>query len=375
MTPNMTRHRLSFVLATSAWIGSALAAETPATASTNTPAPAPAIRQRAPKQGLRLPDMPIHDPWILAHEESKTYFLYSSARQHENGTSRFGTLTYKSKNLLDWDGPYTVFLIPDGTWADPSEGAWAPEVHRYNGRYYLFVTLHNSNRVIDRPPDAWRVTHMRGTIIAVADAPAGPFVPLRTDAPVPPADFMTLDGTLFIEDGVPWMVYAHEWIQVIDGTMEAVPLKRDLSAAAGDPIHLFKASDAPWLNANLKPSKKQNQYVTDGPEFFRTKTGRLLMLWSSYGKGGYVQTVARSESGKLAGPWEQLDPLVGNDNPSSGNDSGHGMLFKTFDGRLMMVLHQPFNNARGKLFDMEDTGDNLKVIRVRDDLHGQPVKQ
>jgi beta-xylosidase len=360
----MTRPFYGFGLAMFCLLGAALAADEPVAA----PAVTPVIKQPVAKQGLRLSDMPVHDPWILAHEESKTYYLYSAARQNEGGVNRSGTLTYKSKNLLDWDGPYIVFLIPDGIWAKPNQGAWAPEVHRYNGKYYLFVTLHNSERVIDRPPDAWRVTHMRGTIIAVADSPEGPFTPLKPDGPHPPADFMTLDGTLYVEDGVPWMVYAHEWIQMIDGMMEAVPLKPDLSAATGDPIHLFKASDAPWLNAHRKPSKKENSYVTDGPELFRTKTGGLLMLWSSYDRGSYVETVARSESGKLAGPWKQLDPLVG-------NDSGHGMLFRTFEGQLMMVLHQPFRRARAKLFDMEDTGDNLKVIRAREDLYGRPAEQ
>ena len=97
------------------------------------------------------------------------------------------------------------------------------------------------------------------------------------------------------------------------------------------------------------------------------------MLWSSYGKGGYVQTVARSKSGKLAGPWEQLAPLIGNDVLPGGNDSGHGMLFHTFDGQLMMVLHQPFRNARGKLYDMEDTGDTVRIVRAREDLHSRPA--
>ena len=209
---------------------------------------------------------------------------------------------------------------------------------------------------------------MRGTIVAESDSPEGPFVPVKPDGPHPRADFMTLDGTLYVEEGVPWMVYAHEWVQVIDGTMEAVPLKDDLSDAAGEPIHLFKASDAPWINAQRKPSKKQNQYVTDGPELYRTKTGQLLMLWSSYDRDGYVETIARSESGKLAGPWRQLAPLVK-------NDSGHGMLFHTFDGQLMLVLHHPFRNARTQLYDMEDTGDNLKVLRARPDLDGRPGKE
>lgn len=357
---NTTRQFPGFALACLALIVSMLTA----TAQTTELTPTNAASLREPRRGLLLPEVPLHDPWILAHAETKTYYLYTAGRSNVTGSNRSGTVTYKSRNLREWAGPYLVFAVPDGMWASPTQGAWAPEVHRYNGKYYLFVTLHNSDRVIDRPPEVWRVTHMRGTITAVADSPEGPFVPLKTDGPVPPADFMTLDGTLHIEDGVPWMVYAHEWIQVIDGTMEAVPLKPDLSAAAGDPIHLFKASDAPWINPQLKPGKRENRYVTDGCELFRTKTGQLLMLWSSYDKDGYVQTVARSESGKLAGPWQQLAPLVG-------KDSGHGMLFKTFEGQLMMVLHQPFRNARGKLFDMEDTGDNLKVLRAREDLHGR----
>ena len=44
-----------------------------------------------------------------------------------------------------------------------------------------------------------------------------------------------------------------------------------------------------------------------------------------------------------------------------GNDSGHGMLFDSFEGKLMLVLHQPFRQARGKLFEMEDTGDTVRV--------------
>lgn len=88
------------------------------------------------------------------------------------------------------------------------------------------------------------------------------------------------------------------------------------------------------------------------------------MLWSSYENGSYVETEARSKSGELAGPWEQLAPLVK-------QDSGHGMLFRTFDGQLMMVVHRPFRNARAKLYAMSDEGDHLRVVRERTDLDGE----
>jgi len=188
---------------------------------------------------------------------------------------------------------------------------------------------------------------------------------LDESAAVTRPDFMTLDGTLHIDpQGKPWMVYAHEWLQKIDGTMEAVPLTPDLSKPDGPPVHLFKASDAPWLNASVTPDTRAFTYVSDGPQLYRTSGGKLLMLWSSYENGSYVQTVARSKSGELTGPWEQLDPLVK-------NDSGHGMLFHTFEGQLMMVLHRPFKNTRGKLYEMADRGDRLEIVRQRTDLDGE----
>jgi len=129
-------------------------------------------------------------------------------------------------------------------------------------------------------------------------------------------------------------------------------LKPDLSARAGDPFLFFKASEAPWVAGQ----EKKSTYVTDGPCLYRTKTGKLLMLWSSYRDGLYVETLAHSTTSRLRGPWKQGEVLVG-------NDSGHGMLFESFDGKLMLVLHQPFRQARGKLFEMEDTGDTLRIKR------------
>ena len=329
--------------------------------------PATATNGSSPilRHNLHLPEIRLHDPWILAHAPSKTYYLYTSNNGRATGVNRPGTMAYRSKDLLNWEGPLVAFALPEGTWAG-NQSAWAPEVHEYQGKFYLLTTLHNPEKIIATPPEVWRTNHMRGTVIARSDSPEGPFTLLKTNSPVPPADFMTLDGTFYVDpQGQPWMVYAHEWIQKIDGTMEAVPLLPDLSAASGPPIYLFKASDAPWLDEQATASRKQNNYVTDGPELFRTKDGHLLMLWSSYDKGGYVETVARSKTGELKGPWEQLQPLVR-------QDSGHGMLFRTFDGQLMMVLHRPFNNARAKLYEMKDEGDHLVVGRERTDLDGDP---
>ncbi|GIN70664.1 glycosyl hydrolase family 43 [Bacillus sp. J14TS2] len=319
-----------------------------------------------PRKGLRLRDIPAHDPYVLVHKKTNTYYLYTTGIPELTDLDRYGVLVYKSKDLLDWDGPYVVFTIPNGTWAHPQHGTWAPEVHQYNGKYYLFVTLHNREQILVEPPEVWKTNHLRGTSIAVADSPEGPFTLLKTDGPITPRNFMTLDGTLYVdEEQKPWMVYCHEWIQVVDGTFEAIPLKNDLSAVTGPPQHLFKASDAPWINAERVPSVQPSVYVSDGCQLYRTKGNHLVMLWSSYNKEGYVQTIARSKSGQLKGPWEQLEPLVD-------DDSGHGMLFKTFAGTWMLIIHHPFSTpeSRAKIYEMEETEDSFKVVRPRTELHG-----
>src|ERR1035441_6031981 len=159
----------------------------------------------AARKGIKLGDLSIHDPFILAHKPSQTYFLYNSAGGNLTGGRGSGVLAYKSKDLDTWEGPYLVFTIPQGIWANPADGAWAPEVHEYKGKFYLFVTLHNNAALIlNQPPPELRpiyqrvnaAHHLRATQICVADSPDGPFQVLGKKMQTP-EDFMTLDGTLF----------------------------------------------------------------------------------------------------------------------------------------------------------------------------------
>ena len=82
------------------------------------------------------------------------------------------------------------------------------------------------------------------------------------------------------------------------------------------------------------------------------------MVWTSGGPTGYTEGIAISASGKLAGPWtHQAEPIY-----KAGG--GHGTLFTTFDGKLMNVLHSPNGpGARPRIFEMEDTGETLRIVR------------
>ena len=295
-------------------------------------------------------ELATRQPSVLADRATSTYYLYSGGDAVE---------MYKSKDLRRWEGPKAVFTVAESGWADPAKGVSGPEVVAYRGKYFLFATLENPGKVIDPSPAAWRTTFMRGTAVFVSESPEGPFgrIPESPDGPVPPADFMTQDGTLFVEGAIPYMVYAHDWQQIIDGRMEAVELKEDLSAAAGEPFYLFKGSDAPWLKEQYLAANGPRYYPVAGPQAYRTRLGRLLLLWTGYRGGLYVQTVAYSLSGELRGPWRQAEPILG-------EDRGHGMVFETFDGRLMLVTgRRGPDPSPPEFYEMEDTGDTLRVLR------------
>ena len=258
----------------------------------------------------------IRDPFVVPMPEERKYYIYGTTDPDCWRPPGIGFDAYSSKNLEDWEGPYEAFRPEPGFWAD--RNFWAPEVHRHNGRYFMFASF--------KAEDV-----CRGTQVLVADDLKGPFR-LHSDGPVTPKDWECLDGTLYVDDdGDPWMVFCHEWVQVGDGEMCAMRLTRELDKAAGEPIRLFYASDAPWVS----DYPEKSQFVTDGPFIYRAENGELLMLWSSFHRRRYAQGVARSSSGEITGPWRQ-DP-----EPLYAEDGGHGMLFRTFEGRLMLTLHTP----------------------------------
>jgi GH43 family beta-xylosidase len=285
----------------------------------------------------------MRDVCILPDPATETYYMI--------GPGGRSVRQYTSKDLVTWEGPQTIYQVADDAWGViPIVGIWAPEMHKYQDKFYLFLTFDTRNRFPEQWRD-WRPRVTRGSAILGSDSATGPFTPLQNRS-TPPPDMMTLDGTLFIEDSVPYMVFCHEWVQITVGTVEYIQLKEDLSEAVGEPVRMFWADESPWA---LKQS--EGCYVTDGPSFHRSKSGKLFMIWSSFAEGGYTTGVAISDSGKLAGPWRH-DPQ-----PLYTDDGGHGCLFTTFDNRLMMVLHAPNNRqARPRIFELEDTGESLRRV-------------
>lgn len=290
-------------------------------------------------------DVHISDPYILADPVSRKYYTYVQFVDSER-FPEFAEVKEKcfyvleSEDLIHWSRPSICFRR-GSFWADLDY--WAPECHYYRGKYYLISSFRAEGT-------------FRRCQCLVADSPKGPFAPIEAD-PVTPEGWHCLDGTLY-EDrkGSPWMVFCHEWLQVNDGQICAVPLSDDLGHAIGDPIILFRASDALWT---CKAHQNGGGWVTDGPFLYRLKSGKLIMLWSSFSPlGNYTVGIAESRFGDIEGPWIQ------HDDPLLMMDAAHSMLFHTFGGQLMMSCHCPNQHEKKRilLFEMEETKDSVRTI-------------
>ncbi|NDV93975.1 glycosyl hydrolase family 43 [Dysgonomonas sp. 521] len=278
---------------------------------------------------IKLSDISARDPFILADPQTKMYYLHKSQGNWIQ--------VYKSKDLKMWKDEGESFRKKEDYWGKQS--FWAPDEYYYKGKYYLFIT--SSNEAIKR-----------GSSILVSDNAMNKFEPL-VNAPATPADWMSLDASLYVDEkNVPWLIYCHEWIQVTDGEVVAQQLSEDLKTTVGDPVVLFKASDAAWVGPHVSDGK--SNYVTDASFIFRMDDGKLALTWSSMDKNGkYCIGVCYSENG-VFGPWVHDAEPLNNDN------GGHAMLFKDFDNNLMISYHSP-NDGPAKVMIKPVKTENGKL--------------
>ncbi len=264
---------------------------------------------------LKREEIRIRDPFILPDRENNCYYMYGTTSLIDDTIYASNTFSvYKTYDLENFEEPK---IVVDGSklgfWAD--KDFWAPEVHVYNGKYYLFGSCKADGKC-------------RSTQIYVCDTPDGEFVPVSAEARTP-IDWECLDGTFYEEDGVPYMVFSKEWLQVKDGEIWAMPMEKDLSRPAGEPFKLFSASENPNVSECQKPGS--GIYVTDGPFLYR-EDGKLKMIWSSFYQGRYL--VLDAEADSIRSPWKHGGSRFD-------FDGGHAMLFTTLEGERMISLHRP----------------------------------
>ncbi|MBQ4599638.1 MAG: family 43 glycosylhydrolase [Clostridia bacterium] len=125
------------------------------------------------------PVAPGADPFVFKDDDG-TYYLYATSGD------AYGYRVMSSKNLVEWTAEgYCLHYAWDGVYDDPTwtnsyKQFWAPEVIKYDGKYYMTVSFQD------------------GLNFAVSDSPLGPFKTIGPDVLFP--GIRSLDGHFFLDD-------------------------------------------------------------------------------------------------------------------------------------------------------------------------------
>ena len=296
---------------------------------------------------LKTNEIRIRDPFIVAYEN--TYYMYGTHEKMQNDKNLY---VFKSTDLENWEDAKTIFTLAHDSWAIGE--LWAPEVHLYEGRFYLFISILGKHG-------------LRGTQICVCDTPDGTFLPI-SDRPATPFEKSCIDGTLHVENGRPYIVYSADWPDNFDSTLgvyvgeiKALELTKDLKNAVGEPFLIFRSADAPC--SKNRPAihdymgNQVTRYGSDGPFIRKLKNGSLMLTWSPIPDLNYVVAYAISKSGSIKGPW------IHGDSPLFDKNGGHAMIFDDFDQNTLMCIHFPerYPDERAFFLKLDESGDSVSV--------------
>lgn len=283
--------------------------------------------------------MDVSNPFIYLDKTSLTYYMTGD-----------GGYVWTSKNLKEWNGPYNVLKYDSAVWYGKSSQITAPEIHKFNNKYYYVATFAQNN-----------ADNRRSCEILVSDSICGPFVPVNEKQPLMNVEYLAQSPT-FITDEYGWsyIIYSRTNYNETDAATQIIMLTKDCAEQIGDPFTMFKASQNSWYSSNGQPGEGCSTML-DGPFLFDTEGRELGILFTSEKEGATAVGVAYTEKDHgLNGPWH-IEPT-----PLLAGGYGQPMLFNDYDGSLVMALHKDtVVNGRKKtipvLFEMDSQYEKLVI--------------
>lgn len=276
---------------------------------------------------MKRDDLHIRDPFVFCRD-GKYYLLGTTGDDCWNKGSNL--LLYESTDLENFS---QKCVMVKGDYLNGYTNIWAPELHEYEGRYYLIFSVYREDKG-------------RGSIIFVSDDINGEFKPL-TGEYITPEKWGCLDATLFVYKGEPYLCFSNEWTTPItgdgDGSLFIAKLSRDLKTIADKPRKIISGKYSGFA-LEINERNEVFGYVAEGPYLYE-ENGNVVLLWSTFTKTGYSVIKSVSKNG-IYGEYEFEKKIFE-------KDGGHCMRFKAFNGKTLITLHQPnlSPNERMKLIE------------------------
>ncbi len=269
-------------------------------------------------------DLHIRDPFVYL--ENERYYLVGTTGDDSWGHGSDLTL-YTSKDLESFE---VLGCMVEKDSLSGYTNIWAPELHCYNGKYYLIVSM-------------YREDLGRGSMIFVSSALNQKFLPL-TGKYITPADWGCLDASLFIWKGKPYLFFSYEWTtQEGDGAIYVAELSPDLKNIVDEPKRIVNAKTCGF--AKEISGGGYVGYVAEGP-FAVGKNGMIDLYWSTFTEHGYC--VIKNTAADIFSDYV-FEKVIFE------KDGGHCMVFTDLEGIQQITLHHPNTTSleRMRLFALE----------------------
>lgn len=263
---------------------------------------------------IKAHNIPIRDPFVFT--EKGMYYLLGTTGNDPWGKGSDLTL-FISSDLENFERK--CVMVTDDSLSSYTN-IWAPELHKYNGRYYLMLS-------------AFRQDKGRGCFIYRSDNLEKGFTAL-TGEYITPRGWECLDATMFVYENKPYLCFSNEWVAPVtndgDGSLYICELKSDLTALAGKPKKIVSGKHCGFSVAVHHGGK--SGYVAEGP-FLYDENGKIVLLWSTFTQHGYAVVKSVSNNG-IMGDYA-FEKLLYD------SDGGHSMSFVDWQGKRKLAFHRP----------------------------------
>lgn len=298
---------------------------------------------------VAIDTMNLANPFVLYDDANDIYYMTGD-----------GGYIWRSSDMRIWEGPYDVLCPSQTSWVGKNAYVTSPEIHKYKGRYYYMATFTRFDIVIDTV--AGRPVYRTACEIFASDKITGPYEQLTANVPLLSPEYMAVHPT-FCEDesNVGYLIYNYAAEQSGNATVQIIRLGKKMNVQVGEPYIMFRASQNSWSSAVSDSGEKVFSPIMQAPFMFDTRGGELGILFDTTIDGVSAIGVAYTEKDHgLNGPWhiEQQPLLTGG--------VGGPMLFKDYDGTLVMAMHKDtvvdgIKKSIPQFIKMDSQFDKLKV--------------
>lgn len=273
------------------------------------------------------------DPWV-AENEGTYYYTY---------TSGASIVVYPTKKVSELGkvSPVTLWRPPSGT--SYSSNLWAPELHKINGKWYVYFAADDGNNA----------NHRMYVLENTSDSPLRGSWSFKGKI-ADPTNQWAIDGTILQHNNQLYMIWS--------------------GGSAGSPpqnIYIARMSN-PWTIEGERVLISTPEYswekfggaINEGPEILKNSNDNVFLIYSGSGfwVDNYCLGMLRLKDGgnpMVRSDWVKTTTPVFSQNAQSGAyGTGHNGFFKSPDGKEDWIIY----HARS----LPDGGDtNYRNVRIQ----------